>query len=113
MKKSLVNVLGEEYTCKLGERCEVGLSPDFEGECRPYLKELRVLHSLEGVDSVEEKDSRTEGIVAHEIFHAFVSESGLDIPEDVEETLACWYMKMWRKMNNSILQVLDENGLLD
>lgn len=76
-----------------------------------------MLHSLEGDVTEYEKDKRAEEIVAHEIFHAYCNESGnesgIDIDDDTEEKFAVWYMKMWRKMNNSILQVLDENGLLD
>ena len=47
------------------------------------------------------------------MFHAFINESGLDIPEDIGERLAIWYEKKWRKMNNSICGLLDELGLLD
>lgn len=113
MKTQEVSVLGTPYTVKVGEREEVGLCKENDGECRQYSHIIKVHHSLEGVDDIGERDQRTEEIVAHEMFHAFVAESGLDISEDIEENLACWYMKVWRKMNNNILQVLDENHLLE
>ena len=43
----------------------------------------------------------------------FINESGVDLEPDIEEQIACFYMKNWRKMNNSILEVLDETGFLD
>ena len=113
MKTQEVSVLGTPYIVKVGEREEVGLCKEHDGECRQYSHIIKVHHSLEGVDDVGERDQRTEEIVAHEMFHAFVAESGLDISEDIEENIACWYMKVWRKMNNNILQVLDENHLLE
>lgn len=46
-------------------------------------------------------------------FHAFINESDVDLEPDIEEQIACFYMKNWRKMSNSILEVLDETGFLD
>ena len=113
MKQSKVPVLGTEYLVNIGDREELPLDKDNMGECRIYSKGINVLQSCENGCSAYEKDKRAEEIVAHEIFHAFCNESGLDVDEDTEEKFAVWYMKMWRKMNNAILQVLDENGLLD
>ena len=39
--------------------------------------------------------------------------AGLDLDDDTEEKVAIFYMKVWRKMNNCILQVLDDNQLLE
>lgn len=36
-----------------------------------------------------------------------------DLDEATEERLAVWYETMWRRMNNTILDVLDELGLID
>ena len=111
---SVVNVLGTDYTVTLDKRKNLThLSKDNMGECRVYSKELACLRSKENDCTEEERDERACEIVAHEIFHAFVNESGLCVDDDIEEMFAYWYMKVWRKMNNAILQVLDENGLLD
>ena len=108
-----VTVLGTPYEVRLGDRKEIDLCEENDGECRQYQHILKIHHSLEGVTCEEERDNRTQEIVAHEVFHAFVAESGLDVDDDTEEKFAVWYMKMWRKLNNAILEVLDENGLLD
>lgn len=114
MSTTKVDVLGTEYSVTLDKRKKLTrLSKDNMGECRVYSKELNCLRSKENGCNEEEKEKRAEEIVAHEMFHAFVNESGLCVSDDVEEVFAYWYMKVWRKMNNAILQVLDENGLLD
>lgn len=61
----------------------------------------------------KELEVRTQEILAHEIFHAYLNECGLELDSQVEEQLANFYMKNWRKMNNSVLECLDELGLLD
>ena len=38
----------------------------------------------------------------HEFFHAYLSETGVRIDDDVEEFLACFLGKNWYKMNRSI-----------
>lgn len=113
MKQTKVSILGTDYLVSAGNRKEICLDKSNDGECRRFSNNIKVLHSLEGDVTEYEKDKRAEEIVAHEIFHAYCNESGIDIDDDTEEKFAVWYMKMWRKMNNSILQVLDENGLLD
>lgn len=113
MKQSIVSILGTDYLVSAGNRKEICLDKSNDGEFRRFSNNIKVLHSLEGDVTEYEKDKRAEEIVAHEIFHAYCNESGIDVDDDTEEKFAVWYMKIWRKMNNSILQVLDENGLLD
>lgn len=113
MKELHTNVLGTDYKVLVGKRKEIGIPKKLRGQCCNYLKQVMVEHSMRGCDTEEEKNVLTTEVVAHEMFHAFVNESGLDIPEDVEETLALWYEKNWRKLNNSIIGLLDELNLLD
>lgn len=112
MKTQTVSVLGTDYEVCVGKREEIGLPKEFDGECRQFSHVVKVHHSFEGVEGMNERDQRTEETVAHEMFHAFVSESGLNIDENTEELLAQWYMKVWRKMNNCIMQVLDSCQIL-
>lgn len=113
MKTLHTNVLGVEYEVQVGKRKEIDIPKTLRGQCCPYLHKIMVEHSMRGVNTKEERDRYTSAVVAHEVFHAFVKESGLDLPEDVEEKLAIWYEEHWRKMNNSITGLLDELGLLD
>ena len=107
------NVLGTPYTMEVGSREELELSPENIGECRVYAKKILVCADKE--DCVEEKevDLKVREIIAHEIFHAYLNEAGIDLDEETEERIATFYMKNWRKMSDSILEVADETGFLD
>ena len=106
------SVLGTPYIVKLGARDEINLNEEFMGECRVYSKDILVCTD-KGECTEEELERKVQEIVAHEIFHAYVNEAGLDLDHREEELLATFFMKNWRKMNNSILEVLDETGFLD
>ena len=113
MKTIHTNVLGTDYEVQVGKRKEIGTPKRLSGQCCPYLHSIQVEHSMRGCNTKTERDGRTTGTVAHEIFHAYVRESGIDLDEATEERLAVWYETMWRRMNNTILDVLDELGLID
>ena len=113
LKKTKVDVLGTTYEVSLGDKEEIGLDKDHLGECRIFGKKILVKTSQDDCKDLEELRLRTQETVAHEIFHAFINESGVDLEPDIEEQIACFYMKNWRKMSNSILEVLDETGFLD
>lgn len=115
MKVVHTNILGADYEVQIGKRKELGLPRKLMGQCVVHLHEIKVERSKRSEFHItdEERDRRTQGVVAHEVFHAFCKESGLDIDEDTEEKLATWYEEQWRKMNNCILGVLDEIGLVD
>lgn len=106
------SVLGSEYSVVLGKREEIGLSEDNMGECRIYGKEILV-STDSGDCSCTELEKRVQEVVAHEMLHAYLNEAGIGLDDDVEEMLCCFYMKNWRKLNNSILEVLEESGFLD
>ena len=111
MRTLHTQILGEDYEVKVGGRKELGLSKELQGSCAYLLNQILVEHSNRGCLTGEEKDRRTCGTVAHEVFHAYVHESGLALDDDTEERLAMWYETMWRKMNNTIYEVLDGLGI--
>lgn len=112
MKKSVHNVLGTPYEVLLGNRDEINMSDENMGECRVYSKKILVC-TEKGDCTDEELEVRVQEIIAHEFFHAYANEAGLDLDSDTEEMVATFFMKTWRKMSDSILAVLDETGFLD
>lgn len=113
MDKVHTSILGADYEVRVGKRKELGLPKHLMGQCAHHLHLILVEHSHRGGSVTdEERDSRTKGIVAHEVFHAFVKESGLDLDESTEEKFALWYEQQWDKMNNCILDVLDKINLV-
>ena len=106
------DVLGTSYSVSFGRRDEIAMSEEFNGECRIYSKEIKVC-TEKGDCTEEEMRVRVQETVAHEFLHAYFNEAGLELDPHLEESLASFYMKNWRKLNNSILEVLDESGFLD
>lgn len=113
MKTFHTDILGSDYEVDFGKRKKIGLSSNLEGQCAFLLRKILVEHSMRDCETKEERDIRTVNTLAHEVFHAYVHESGLELDDSTEEKLAVWYEVMWRKMNNTILGVLDEMKLLD
>jgi len=112
MIKMTHEIMGTPYEVLLGDKVEIGISEENMGECRSYSK--KILVSTEQDDCTEEElRVRTQEVVVHEIFHAYANEAGLDLTPDNEEMVANFFMKTWRKMNNSILEICDESGFLD
>lgn len=112
MKKLIHSVLGTDYKVLVGERADIELSEEHLGVCRVYAKEILVATNKQDCNE-KELQVRTQEVVAHELFHAYLNEAGLELEEEVEERLADFYMKNWRKMNNSILEVLGRSGFLN
>lgn len=106
-----VDVLGTSYKFKYGHRDNLSMDEEHSGECRYYSKQVMIEHSMCDVESELERDNRSLEILAHEVFHAFTHESGLQLSEKQEEDLACWYSRMWNKMNNVIYKVSNDMGL--
>ena len=111
MKKIIHSVLGTPYEVSFGDRNEINMSDDNLGECRIFGKKILVCTEL-GDCEEKELEVRTQEIIAHEIFHAYCNEAGLDLSDDQEEMVATFFMKNWRKMYNSILEVIDKSGYL-
>lgn len=112
MYKLIHNVLGTDYTVMLGDKDQLNMLEENMGECRTFSK--KILVSTEQDDCTEEElKVRTQEIIAHEFFHAYANEAGLDVDPDTEERIANFFMKTWKKMNNSILEVLRYTRFLD
>ena len=112
MKTLIHNVLGTPYKVMFGTKEELNITEEYMGECRVYSKEILVCVE-KGECTEEELIVKTQEILAHEIFHAYMNESGIELEEEVEERLASLFMKTWKKMSNSILDILDEINFLD
>lgn len=110
MSKMVHNVMGTPYEVLIGERKDIGMSEDHMGECRVYSKKILVCTDL-GDCTEEERDVRVRETIAHEIFHAYANEAGLDLSDDQEEMVATFYMKNYKKMYDSILEILDGKGI--
>lgn len=112
MKKLIHNVLGTNYEVLLGTKSQIGIAEENMGECRVYAKKILVCTD-QGDCTEEELRVKVQEIVAHEFLHAYLNEAGVDITDGDEEKMCDFYMKNWRKMNNSILEVLDKSDFLD
>ena len=112
MKTLIHNVLGTPYKVMIGDKEDLNITEEYMGECRVYSKEILICVER-GDCTDEELRVKTQEILAHEIFHAYMNESGFEVDEEVEERLASFFMKTWKKMSNSILDILDEINFLD
>ena len=106
------SILGTPYQVLVGEREEIGIGENNAGECRIYSKKILVC-TEKGDCTDRELLIKTQEIVAHEVLHAYLNEAGVDLDDGDEEKVSDFYMKNWRKLNNSILSILDEIGFLD
>ena len=113
MRKELVhNILGTPYIVEFGDRSEIVIDDNNLGECKVYKKKILVCTEKYECDEIE-LEARTQEVLAHEIFHAYANEVGLDLDDRTEEMVANFFMKNWRKTNDSILEILDVTGFLD
>ena len=112
MKTIIHNILGTPYTVLLGDREEIDIGKNNAGECRIYSKKILVC-TEEGDCTDSELIVKVQEIVAHEVLHAYLNEAGVDIDCGDEEKVSYFYMKNWRNLNNSILEILDKSGFLD
>ena len=92
-----VEILGTPYIVKCGSREEIGLSVENDGECRIYSKEILVFDDKSL--SEEERSVKLQEVFAHEFLHAYFNEAGVDLEPQVEENIACFFMKNWRKLS--------------
>ena len=112
MIRMIHSILGTDYEVLFGSREDIQLPEENMGECHIYAKKILVCTDR-GEISEEELRVKVQEIVAHEFLHAYLNEAGVDIDNGDEERMCDFYMKNWRKLSNSILEVLDESGFLD
>lgn len=112
MKKFSVEVLGQQYAVECGTRKECNIPIELEGQCYNYQKRIHVntVNDQEPDETDVEKEGRIKNTVAHEVFHAFCTESGIYLPGDIEEQLATFYGQQWEKLHSVATQILEEMG---
>lgn len=96
-----IDVLGTKYVVKIGTTSQIGISAEHLGECRIYAHEILVRTDRDDC-SLEELTERTKQVLAHELFHAYLNECGLDVGDESEELLADWFMKVYEKLFSAI-----------
>lgn len=109
MRKMLHSVLGTQYEVMFGLRKELDIHDDYMGECRTYAKQILICTDM-GDCTVEELKVKVQEIIAHEFLHAYLNEAGVDIDNCTEENVCDFYMKNWRKLNDSILFMIKASG---
>ena len=100
MKTFMMDILGNDYLVKFGNREEVreiGIEYDIQGETDFYNKLIVICTDLKGNEEIQKK--QLEEILIHELTHAFLFESGL-VTYGVEETLPEWFSIVFKKMIN-------------
>lgn len=113
MKEFGVNVLGQDYTVKCGSLKEVEMSSEFDGQCYNYQKliKLNTGDNPTFLDETEdERWGRIKNTAAHEVFHAFCTESGIYLPNDLEEQLAVFYAQHREKMEGVVQDIIIKLG---
>lgn len=106
MKKVIHNVLGTPYAVLFGNREQLALDECNAGECRIYSKVIKVCTEKEDCTETE-LEAKILEIIAHEIFHAYLNEAGIDLDSSVEEQMASFFMKNWKKMSVSISDLFE------
>ena len=110
MKEFGVDILGQTYSVKCGTLKECGMTPDLDGQCYHYQKKIN-LNTGDNPACLDETDEEREGRIkntaAHEVFHAFCTESGIYLPDDIEEQLAVFYGQQWEKLHLATTQILE------
>ena len=103
------DIMGTEYAIKFGSKKFLGMSEENLGECKIFSKEILVCTEAQDC-SAEELKVRTMEIIAHEVFHAYANEAGLDLEPNDEERVATFFMKNFDKMNDTIEELYQKWG---
>lgn len=74
-----INILGQEYKIKNQKEEENEKLKNADGICEFYSKEIIVCDIVEDKDTFSNFQEYRNKVLRHEIIHAFIHESGLDI----------------------------------
>lgn len=102
-------ILGQKYTVKCGSFTEIEMPSEFDGQCFRYKKLIKLNIGDNPINPDETKDEKLRRIkdtAAHEVFHAFCIESGIYIPNDLEEQIAVFYAQHREKMDIVIQDII-------
>lgn len=111
MKAFKKDILGTPYLIMYGLRSEIDLDSNLAGCCRVFTKQILIATDMEDCENQNALEVRIQETIAHEVLHAFLNESGVDIDEGDEEKVCCFYMKNWRKLHTTILDIIRQVGL--
>ena len=75
----IVHILGTEYKILVLEEDDYRCNKDADGWCDSSTKEILIFNYSQDVDSKRDLVAYQKKVIRHEIVHAFLYESGLDI----------------------------------
>lgn len=113
MKEFKIVVLGQEYTVRCGTLKECEMTPDLDGQCHIYAKRIHLNtgdNPAQLDETEDERWCRIKNTAAHEVFHAYCTEAGIYLPDNVEEQLATFFGFQWEKMNDTVKDILHQMG---
>lgn len=79
---SKINILGQEYEVKIQNEEENPKLKKADGVCEFYSKEIIVCDAQEDEETFNNMQEYRNKVLRHEIIHAFIHESGLDVMSD-------------------------------
>lgn len=79
---SKINILGQEYEVKIQNEEENPKLKKADGVCEFYSKEIIVCDVQEDEETFNNMQEYRNKVLRHEIIHAFIHESGLDVMSD-------------------------------
>ncbi len=77
MKAIEIDILGTPYDILFGTCEELGIGEDLAGDCDFYTKRIRVRSDSIKCDTKQRFETYIQEVMAHEISHAILYESGL------------------------------------
>lgn len=102
MKVNKVNVLGTEYEIIRGvkEESDPKLKDNADGYCDFTTKKIVIAEMIESEYTVENLKHYENKVIRHELIHAFLYESGLDVNSDWarNEEVIDWIAIQFEKM---------------
>ncbi len=76
---SKINILGQDYTIKFQKEEDNVKLKNADGICEFYSKEIIVCDIKESEETFNNMQEYKNKVLRHEIIHAFIHESGLDV----------------------------------
>ena len=106
-----VNVLGTEYTVTyLDENDQIFINGSRDGVCDTSVKEIVIADfKSDGPNTIKDLDAYKNQVLRHEIIHAFLHESGLDVCSDNQwaknEEMVDWLAIQFPKITRAFQSV--------
>ena len=98
-----VSILGTEYDILKKDTQEDEKLEDRDGYCDSSVKQIVICNLISSRDSKKDLEKVRKNIIRHEIIHAFLYESGLDVNSDwgTDETLVDWIALQFPKLEEA------------